>query len=143
MEFGAYLNLLNEFRIEDLIEHQKFLRISPEIFDELLDLIRSSIIKQNTVMRDALSPSTKLAATIRFLAGASYTDFQHLFRIHKSTLARIIPEVCNAIYENLKDQYMQVSVFFTRYKFKRDFGNSSFLAMFLMIVKNPFNLMLY
>ena len=63
-------------------------------------------------MRDALSPSIKLAATIRLLAtGASYTDLQHLFRIHKSTLARIIPEVCSAIYENLKDQYMQVSIF--------------------------------
>ena len=143
MEFGAYSNLLNEFRIEDLIEYQKFLRISPEIFDELLGLIRFSIAKQNTVMRDALSPSIKLAATIRFLAtGASYTDFQHLFRINKSTLARIIPEVCSAIYENLKDQYMQVSIFFTRYKFKRDFSNSSFLAMFLMMVKKPFDLML-
>ena len=143
-EFGAYSNLLNEFRIEDLIEYQKFLRISPEIFDELLGLIRSSITKQNTVMRDALSPSIKLAATIRFLVtGASYTDLQHLFRINKSTLARIIPEVCSAIYENLKDQYMQVSIFFTRYKFKRDFSNSSFLAMFLMMVKKPFDLMLY
>ena len=98
-KFGAYSNLLNEFRIEDLIEYQKCLRISPEIFDELLGLKRSSITKQNTVMRDALSPSIKLAATVRFLAtGASCTDLQHLFRIHKSTLARIIPDVCSAIY---------------------------------------------
>ena len=55
-EFGAYSNLLNAFRIEDLIEYQKFLRISPEIFDELLRLISSLITKQNTVMRGALSP---------------------------------------------------------------------------------------
>ena len=95
-------------------------------------------------MRDALSPSIKLATLIRFLAtGASYTDLQHLFRIHKNTLAGIIPEVCSAIYDQYKDQYMQVSIFFTRYKFKRDFSNGSFLAMFLMMVKKPFDLMLY
>ena len=50
-----------------------------------------------------LLPKIKLAATIRFLAtGASYADLQHLFRVHKSTLSKIIPEVCEAIYSNLK-----------------------------------------
>ena len=61
-------------------------------------------------MRDSLSPKLKLAATIRFLAtGACYADLQHLFRIHKSTLSKIIPEVCEAIYKHLKDKYLQVS----------------------------------
>ena len=47
-------------------------------------MIDNSIQKQNTVMRESLSPRIKLAVTIRFLAtGACYTDLQHLFRIHK------------------------------------------------------------
>ena len=109
-ELGAFSNLLSEFRKEDLFEYGKFLRITPDIFDELLYLIEGSIKKQNTVMRDALSPNIKLAATIRYLAtGASYCDLQHLFRIHRSTLSLVIPEVCEAIYENLKDEYLQVS----------------------------------
>ena len=59
-EFGAYSNLLNEFRIEDLIEYQKFLRISPEIFDEFLRKTK------HRKERCSVSPSIKLAATISF-----------------------------------------------------------------------------
>ena len=111
-ELGAFSNLLSEFRQEDIFEYGKFLRITPDVFDELVNLIEGSIKKQNTVMRDALTPSIKLAATIRYLAtGSSYSDLQHLFRIHRTTLSLIIPEVCEAIYENLKDQYLQVSIF--------------------------------
>ena len=86
-------------------------------FDELLGMLEHTIQKQNTVMRDTLSPRIKLAATIRFVAtGACYADLQHLFRIHKRTLSKVIPEVCDAIYAKLKDKYLNVNISIS-YKF--------------------------
>ena len=43
---GAYDTLLSEFRSEDHFEYQKFLRMKPEIFDELLYHIKDSIQKR-------------------------------------------------------------------------------------------------
>ena len=109
---GAFEALLNGFRREDPTEFKQFLRMDSETFDELLGLVEHSICKQNTTMRDALEPRLKLAVTIRFLAtGVCYTDL-HLFRIHKSMLSKIIPEVCDAIYAELKDRYLKVKIYF-------------------------------
>ena len=109
-ERGIYDTLVREFRLEEELEYKKFLGMDPNTFDELFQLIEANIAKQNTVMRDAIPAKVKLAVTIRFLStGASYADLQYSFRIHKSTLSKIIPEVCKAIYENLKDKYLKVS----------------------------------
>ena len=62
-------------------------------------------------MRAAVPAKVKLAATLRFLAiGVTYADLQYTFRIHKSTLSIIIPEVCDAIYARLKENYLKVTV---------------------------------
>ena len=77
-ERGIYNTLVRELRLEEELEYKKFLRT----FDELLKLIEADITKQNTVMRDAIPASLKLAVTIRYLStGASYADW-----VHKSTL---------------------------------------------------------
>ena len=100
---GSAVTLMEEFKREDKVEYGIFLRMLPEVFYELLREIEPSIRKQNTVMQDSLPPDMKLTATIRYLAtGACYTDLRYLFRIHQSTLSKVIPEVCEAIYGNLK-----------------------------------------
>ena len=115
-ELGTYDTLLEEFRVEDQFEYQKFLRMSPEIFNELLEKVEPLITKENTVMRDAIPAKVKLAATLRYLAtGASHSDLQYSFRIHKSTISRFIPEVCYAIYETLKDTHLKVINSFISY----------------------------
>lgn len=112
-ELSVFDTLLNEFRFEEPVEYQKFLRMSTEIFEALLEKIRPLISKQNTVMREAIPAEVKLAVTLRYLAtGASHNDLQYSFRIHKSTISRFIPEVCLAIYETLKDTYLKVNSFF-------------------------------
>ena len=83
--------------------------MSQAAFDELLDMVEGDITKENTVMRAAVPAKIKLAATLRFLAtGSTYADLQYTFRIHKSTLSAIIPEVCDAIYARLKGEYLKV-----------------------------------
>lgn len=107
---GAYDTLLKEFQLADQKEFEQFLRLSPQLFEELLQIVEPFLKKQNTVMRDSLSPKLKVAATLRFLAtGACYSDLQHLFRVHKSTLSKIIPETCEIIYRRMKDKYLKVS----------------------------------
>ena len=103
---GVTTTLLNEFRFEEQFEYKRFLRMSPAVFDELLGIVGQSIQKQDTLMRAALTPNIKLAATIRYLTtGANYTELQHIFRIHKSTFGRIVPEVCDAIYKNKRSVF--------------------------------------
>ena len=58
-------------------------------------------------MRKPLSVAEKLACTLRFLAtGESYASLQYQFRTSKSTISLFIPEVCEAIYEILKERYL-------------------------------------
>ena len=95
--------------MKDEGEYKKLLRMTAEIFDDLLNLIERDIKKKSTIMRDPIPPNIKLAATIRFLStGANYAELQHIFRIHQSTISKFIPEVCEAIYTRLKDTYLKV-----------------------------------
>ena len=91
--------------------------MSPEAFDEVLNLNECDITKQDTVMRDAVPAKVRLAATPRCLTtGATYADLQYTFRIHKSTLSIILPEVCDATYARLKGDFLKVIVNLICYK---------------------------
>ena len=62
-----------ELRMEDEDGYKKFIRMTPEIFDELPNLIECDIKKKSTFERDPIPPNIKLAVTLRFLsAGANY-----------------------------------------------------------------------
>ena len=108
-KLGVDNTLVQEFRLEDEDEYKRFLRMTPNNFNELLKLIETDIQKQNTHLRDAIPAKIKLAATLRFLAtGSNCTDLQHLFRVQKSTLSQFIPKVCETLYEKLKDDFLKV-----------------------------------
>ena len=108
-ELGIYNNLLWELRMEDESEYKKFLRMTLEIFDDLLNLIECEIQKKRTIMRDPIPPDIKLAAILRSLStGANYAEMQHIYRTHRSIINKFIPKVCQAIYTRLKDAYLKV-----------------------------------
>ena len=68
-----------------------------------------SIQKQRTAMREPISPEEKLAVTLRFLAtGETYESLMYQFRIHKSTISRFVPVVCQKIWDALKSLHMQL-----------------------------------
>jgi hypothetical protein len=83
--------------------------MDPSIFDEIYEKVKPLIEKKNTNMRDAISAHARLCLTLRFLAsGASYKELMYEFRISVSSIAKIVPNVCQALYDVLKDEYLRL-----------------------------------
>ena len=67
--------------------------------------ITPAISKQDTHMRNAISPRLRLQITLRYLSGpASFSVLEDIFRVPKSTLSKIIPEVCEALWQELNEE---------------------------------------
>ena len=77
--------------------------MSPTVFEELLSFISPIIAKQSTVMRDLISPSERLAITLRYLVtGDAQCTVVGSCRISPSIVSRIINETCDTIWTLLK-----------------------------------------
>ncbi|KAI4455657.1 hypothetical protein MML48_9g00000113 [Holotrichia oblita] len=105
------LHMLNdELLTEDNLAYTNYLRMRNKEFEILLKGIETTIMKQDTNMRCSISPKNRLQLTLRFLAtGESYRSLMYATRIHETTISRIVPEVCEAIYNFLKKDYLTVS----------------------------------
>lgn len=103
LQYGV--RLLEDMRYEAVVDTIKnFTRVSPTEFESLKLLIEPRVMKMNTQFREAISVTERLAITLRFLAtGDSYTSLQYLFRVSKQSISRIVPEVCDALCDALKD----------------------------------------
>ena len=72
--------------------------MSPERFDHLLSLVHDRLIRKFHV-REPFSPAERLAVTLRYLAsGDSQTSIGFLFKMGRSTVNRIIEEVCTELW---------------------------------------------
>jgi hypothetical protein len=70
--------------------------------------LEKKISKKDTAFTKAIAVQERLALTLRFLAsGDSYVSLQYQFKISKQAISCIVPEVCEAVVEKLKD-YIQV-----------------------------------
>lgn len=109
-ELGFVSTLYNELKEQNQEMYKNFIRMSVEDFDYLLELVTPLIQKKDTVMRKALTPLERLCVTLRYLAtGDSYKSLMYLFRIPANTISLIIPEVCDAIYSVLKNEFLKVN----------------------------------
>lgn len=108
---GFCAKLLVELRTEEPKLYHNFLRMTAAQFDHLLALVTPFIRKSDTMMRMSISPSERLVLTLRYLAtGDNFSSLQFLFRIPQTTISRIIPEVLDAIYKVLVDEFLKASV---------------------------------
>ena len=105
LQFGHYDQLMEELRMEDTQSFFNFVRMSPELFDEILHRVSPRISRQDTNYRKALLPGLRLAITLRHLAsGDRYPTLQYDFRVARTTIGQIIPDVCQAIVQEFKDE---------------------------------------
>lgn len=97
--------MLSDLLKEPSGKFENFCRMSAEDFEYLLSNIAPKIAKQDTNMRQAIAANDRLAVTLRFLAtGDSFTSLAYLFKISHQSISNIVPEVCQAINDVLKDQ---------------------------------------
>ena len=107
-QLGSHMTILHELQ-NDNKDFTNYMRMDPHTFHRLLTLVSPAISKQNTIMRSSIPAEARLEATLLFLTtGCSYTHLQYATRISKQSLSHIIPETCQAIYQVLREQYLQV-----------------------------------
>ena len=84
------------------------MRISPESFKYLLNVVAPIISKEDTRFRKAIPSAERLCLTLHYLAyGGSQQSLSFSFRIAKSTICSIINETCKAIWKCLSEQYVR------------------------------------
>ena len=102
-------HLMSQLLLNDGGSFINFVRMTKSDFEELLNLVAPKIAKKDTNYRAAIPPNIRLAVTLRYLAtGDSYASLMYLFKISKQAISSIVPEVCEAIIEVLR-QYCRVS----------------------------------
>lgn len=93
---------MKELASEDPLAFTNVMRMSADKFDELLDMVKGSIQKQDTIMRLALPARLKLQITLRYLAtGDSLSSLSLLFRVPPQSISSFLPEVLKAIVDAL------------------------------------------
>ena len=56
-------------------------------------------------MRKPISPEEKIAITLRFLGtGEIFHSLMYQYGVHGVIIGEFVPEVCNTIYQRLKDK---------------------------------------
>lgn len=104
---GASNNLLIELEQYDQDKYFNYLRMTPELFYHLLDIVGPSIQKRTTLMREAVPAKTRLQIFLRYLAsGNSMVSLSFEFRVGVSTVCNIIRDTADAIYEILSPQVL-------------------------------------
>ena len=89
-------------------EYRATLRMSPDAYNTLLDLLTPALTRKHTNFRCPISADTRLALTLRYLAmGRCSRELHQSFRVGLSTTRRIIKETCKAIVDVLQPLYMQ------------------------------------
>ena len=109
IEKGSFQNIFQELSLESEEDFLNYTRLNVAEFHHVLDKIAPVISKKDTVMRQAISAGARLEACLRFLAtGESYSSLRFATRISASQLGVIIPEVCDAIFDSLSEDYLKV-----------------------------------
>ena len=79
-EDGAHAKLLRELFEEDTSSYKNFVCMSPEDFHYLLEIVSPKIRNRDTQLRKAITPSERLAVTLRFLvSGKNLSRFIYLY----------------------------------------------------------------
>ncbi|XP_063625592.1 uncharacterized protein LOC134797293 [Cydia splendana] len=105
-EHSEYHNLCRELESHEDRFYWYF-HMSRDSFEELHDLLRPHILKNDTNYRKAIGTRERLAVCLRYIrTGDSFLTISFSFRIGRSTVSIIVEEVSKAIWECLQPIYM-------------------------------------
>ncbi|PIO09622.1 hypothetical protein AB205_0157450 [Aquarana catesbeiana] len=105
----CHMPLLREIPENNTDDFRNFLRITDPVFHRLLALLTPYISRQDTCIRQAITPEQRLVATLRYLAtGRNLQDLKFSTGISPQDLGIIIPETCSAIIQVLQKEYIKV-----------------------------------
>ena len=107
--FSEYHTVMQQLREHnDKRRFQNFVRVSPDLFDQIVERVGPRVARQDTRLRLAIPVEQRIAIALRFVAtGESYQSLEYHFRVSNSLISFIVPEVMTAIYEEYKDEYMK------------------------------------
>ena len=105
--YGAFETLFNILRNDRELLF-RYIHMTPERFDHLLDLAKEQIEKKDTRSRKSISAAARLAITLRYLAsGETQQSLSYRYRVGRSIVSNIVCETCIAIYKSFKDPYLK------------------------------------
>ena len=83
--------------------------MTPSQLEELTNWVAPLIVK-DSVHREAISPGERMCVTLRYLAsGDSHISHAASYRISQTTVGRLIPETCDALWDILiREGFMKV-----------------------------------
>ena len=86
----------------------RYMRMSPESFKYLLNVVGPIISKEDTRFQKAIPTAERLCLTLHYLTyRGSQQSLSFSFRITKSITCSIINETCKAIWDCLSEQYVR------------------------------------
>lgn len=98
-----------EIEDEDPVKFSQSFRMSKAIFYELLGRIEKRIKKMDTPMRKAIPAKTRLMITLMYLSsGANFRVLETMYRISNQTVSKIVHETCQAIADDLTEEFVKV-----------------------------------
>ena len=105
---GEWETVVEELTTNDREFFFKYLRMSPERFEHLFSMVGLSIEKKDTNYRKSIPARKRLVIALRYLAeGSSQQALSMSFRVGKSTVCKIVKEVCDAMYNVLSPIYLR------------------------------------
>ena len=103
-EVSQYYVHLQVMRNEMPAAFKKELRITPQLFDEILEKITPDIMGPGTRYRPSLEPGLKLSVVLKLLAhGPEQIELWTDFVISRSSICNMIVPVCEAIQRHYRE----------------------------------------
>ena len=107
-ERGEWGNIFRELSNDDQKYYYRHLRMNREHFEHLFNLVDPLIAKQDTNYRKSKPAKKRLVITLRYLAeGCSQQALSLGFRVGKSSVSKILKEVCEVLYTVLATHYLR------------------------------------
>lgn len=105
----SHMVLLKEILKTDADDYKNYFRMSDNLYNKLLSMVKPFLQRQDTNMRQCISAAERLAVTLRYLAtGRHFEDLKFSVIMSPAAISQAVIETCEALIFVLQN-YMKVS----------------------------------